>query len=126
MDYRDFGLYELTLSAVSTGDLVEGYFDYLRFNRSISGEAFFRQQADMGAALAARYRSVVQQQGLEVSLALPLAEPPFLRHAALAASARSCRARAEPSAVPAASNLGSCSPRITAWMCRISGVKDCR
>jgi len=71
MDYRDFSLYELTLSAVSTGDLVEGYFDYLRFNRSISGEAFFRQQADMGAALAARYRSVVQQQGLEVSLALP-------------------------------------------------------
>ncbi len=71
MDHRDFGLYELTLSAVSTGDLVEGYFDYLRFNRSISGEAFFRQQADMGAALAARYRSVAQQQGLEVSLALP-------------------------------------------------------
>jgi hypothetical protein len=71
MDYRDFSLYELTLSAVSTGDLVEGYFDYLRFNRSISGEAFFTQQADMGAALAARYRSVVQQQGLEVSLSLP-------------------------------------------------------
>jgi len=71
MDHRDFGLYELTLSAVSTGDLVEGYFDYLRFNRSISGEAFFKQQADMGTALAARYRSVVQQQGLEVSLSLP-------------------------------------------------------
>jgi hypothetical protein len=71
MDHRDFGLYELTLSAVSTGDLVEGYFDYLRFNRSISGEAFLRQQADMGAVLAARYRSVVQQQGLEVSLSLP-------------------------------------------------------
>jgi len=71
MDHRDFGLYELTLSAVSTGDLVEGYFDYLRFNRSISGEAFFKQQADMGAALATRYRSVVQQQGLEVSLSLP-------------------------------------------------------
>jgi hypothetical protein len=71
MDYRDFGLYELTLSAVSTGDLVEGYFDYLRFNRSISGEAFLRQQADMGAVLAARYRSVVQRQGLEVSLSLP-------------------------------------------------------
>jgi hypothetical protein len=71
MDYRDFGLYELTLSAVSTGDLVEGYFDYLRFNRSISGEAFLKQQAGMGVALAARYRSVIQQQGLEVSLALP-------------------------------------------------------
>jgi hypothetical protein len=71
MDHRDFSLYELTLSAVSTGDLVEGYFDYLRFNRSISGEAFFSQQADMGAALATRYRSVTQQQGLEVSLSLP-------------------------------------------------------
>jgi hypothetical protein len=71
MDHRDFSLYELTLSAVSTGDLVGGYFDYLRFNRSISGEAFFTQQADMGAALAARYRSVAQRQGLEVSLALP-------------------------------------------------------
>lgn len=71
MDHRDFSLYELTLSAVSTGDRVEGYFDYLRFNRSISGEAFFTQQADMGAALATRYGSVAQQQGLEVSLALP-------------------------------------------------------
>jgi hypothetical protein len=71
MDHRDFGLYELTLSAVSNGDLVEGYFDYLRFNRSISGEAFFRQQADMGAALSARYHLVTQQQGLEVSLSLP-------------------------------------------------------
>jgi hypothetical protein len=71
MDYRDFGLYELTLAAVSTGDLVEGYFDYLRFDRTISGEAFFKQQADMSTALAARYHSVVQQQGLEVSLSLP-------------------------------------------------------
>ena len=71
LDHRDFGLYELTLSAVSTGDLVEGYFDYLRFHRSISGAACLRQQVDMGAVLAARYRSVVQHQGLEVSLSLP-------------------------------------------------------
>jgi hypothetical protein len=71
MDHRDFGLFELTLSAVSTGDLVEGYFDYLRFDRAISGEAFFKQQADMGAALASRYGSVTQQQGLELSLSLP-------------------------------------------------------
>jgi hypothetical protein len=71
VDHRDFGLYELTLSAASTGDLVEGYFDYLRFDRSISGEAFFQQQASMGAALAPRYRSVIQRQGLEVSLDLP-------------------------------------------------------
>jgi hypothetical protein len=71
LDYRDFALWELTLSAASTGDLVEGYFDYLRFDRAISGEAFLRQQADMGALLAPRYRSVVQQQGLEVSRDLP-------------------------------------------------------
>jgi hypothetical protein len=71
MDHRDFGLYELTLSAVSTGDLVEGYFDYLRFDRTISGEAFLSQQADMGAVLASRYGSVTQRQGLEVSLSLP-------------------------------------------------------
>jgi hypothetical protein len=71
MDYRDFGLYELTLAAVSTGDLVEGYFDYLRFDRSVSGEAFLRQQADMSTRLARRYRSVTQRQGLEVSLSQP-------------------------------------------------------
>ena len=71
MDYRDFGLYQLILAAVSTGDLVEGHFDYLRFHRSISGEAFFTQQASMGAQLANRYRSVAQKQGLEVSLTLP-------------------------------------------------------
>jgi hypothetical protein len=71
LDYRDFGLYELTLAAVSTGDLVQGYFDYLRFSRSVSGEAFFSQQADMAASLARKYPSVVQQQGLEVSLSVP-------------------------------------------------------
>jgi len=71
LDYRDFALWELTLSAASTGELVEGYFDYLRFDRQISGDAFLRQQADMGAALAPRYPSVVQQQGLEVSRDLP-------------------------------------------------------
>jgi len=71
VDNRDFGLYQLILAAVSTGDLVEGYFDYLRFNRSISGEAFFNQQADMAAKLTPKYPSVVQQHGLEVSLRLP-------------------------------------------------------
>lgn len=71
VDYRDFALWELTFSAASTGDLVEGYFDYLRFNRSISGQAFFNQQTSMGSALASKYPSVTQQQGLEVSLDLP-------------------------------------------------------
>ncbi len=67
LDYRDFSLYELTLSAVSTGDLVDGYFDYLRFTRDTGGEAFFQQQAEMASALAPSYSSVAQHQGLEVS-----------------------------------------------------------
>lgn len=71
LDYRDFGLFELTLSAASNGDMVGGYFDYLRFNRQISGEAFLQQQGEMEAVLAPKYRSVVQQQGLEVSWLLP-------------------------------------------------------
>jgi hypothetical protein len=71
LDYRDFGLYELTLSAASTGELVEGYFDYLRFDRTVSGEAAFRQQQSMGSALTGRYPSVAQQQGLEVSFQYP-------------------------------------------------------
>jgi len=71
LDYRDFGLYELTLSAVSYGDLVGGYFDYLRFDRRISGEAFLQQQISMEEFLAPKYPSVVQQQGLEVSWFLP-------------------------------------------------------
>jgi len=71
LDYRDFALWGLTLSAASDGDKVSGYFDYLRFNRRISGEAFLRQQADMGAAAARRYPAVVQRQGLEVSWGLP-------------------------------------------------------
>lgn len=71
LDYRDFALRELTLNAVSTGDPVSGYFDYLRFDRTMSGTAFFAQQAEMMAALAARYAPVTQQQGLEVSWLLP-------------------------------------------------------
>jgi hypothetical protein len=71
LDYRDFALFGLTLSAASNGDLVGGYFDYLRFNRQISGEAFLRQQIDMEGLLAPKYPSVVQRQGLEVSWLLP-------------------------------------------------------
>ncbi|HEY3733779.1 MAG TPA: hypothetical protein VGL63_07665 [Streptosporangiaceae bacterium] len=71
LDYRDFGLFGLTLSAASTGDLVDGHFDYLRFDRTISGEAFLDQQEDMGGRLAPMYPNVVQQQGLEVSWLLP-------------------------------------------------------
>jgi hypothetical protein len=71
LDYRDFALWGLTLSAVSTGDLVSGYFDYLRFDRQMSGEAFLLQQMDMETVLASRYPAVTQRQGLEVSLLLP-------------------------------------------------------
>jgi hypothetical protein len=71
LDYRDFALWELTLSAVSTGQQVEGYFDYLRFDRTMSGEAFLSQQQAMEAVLASKYPAVTQQQGLEVSWLLP-------------------------------------------------------
>jgi hypothetical protein len=71
LDYRDFGLYQLTFSAVSTGDTVSGYFDYLRMDRTVSGQAFFSQQAGMMPVLAGKYPSVTQQQGAEVSLTLP-------------------------------------------------------
>jgi len=67
LDYRDFAMWQLNLSAVSTGDEVEGYFDYLRFDRTISGQAQFSEQAAMEAVLAAKYPKVTQQQGLEVS-----------------------------------------------------------
>jgi hypothetical protein len=71
LDYRDFAMWELNLSAVSTGDKVQGYFDYLRFDRTVSGQAQFSEQAAMEAVLASKYPRVTQQQGLEVSLFLP-------------------------------------------------------
>jgi hypothetical protein len=71
LDYRDFGLFELTFSAVSTGDLVSGYFDYLRMDRTVSGQASLSQQGDMMSVLTAKYPGVAQQQGTEVSLHLP-------------------------------------------------------
>jgi hypothetical protein len=71
LDYRDFSLYGLTLSAVSTGDDVSGYFDYLNFKRTNSGGEFFAQQADMMTGLGKRYPAVSQQQGLEVSWRSP-------------------------------------------------------
>jgi TAT (twin-arginine translocation) pathway signal sequence len=70
LDYRDFALWGLTLSAVSTGDDVSGYFDYLNFHR-IDGGELFSDQTDMMTLLAARYPEVTQQQGLEVSFRLP-------------------------------------------------------
>jgi hypothetical protein len=71
LDYRDFAMWELNLSAVSTGDTVVGYFDYLRFDRTISGQAQFSEQTAMAQALAAKYPGVTQQHGLEVSRNLP-------------------------------------------------------
>jgi hypothetical protein len=71
LDSRDFALWELTLSAASQGAQVGGYFDYLRFDRTLSGGAFLHQQMEMGAALAPKYSGVTQQQGLEVSRQLP-------------------------------------------------------
>jgi hypothetical protein len=71
VDHRDFALYGLTLSAVSTGEEVAGYFGNLRFDRAKSGEALLRQQIDMSANLAPKYPKVHQRQGLEVSWKLP-------------------------------------------------------
>jgi hypothetical protein len=71
LDYRDFALWKLTLSAASTGDQAGGYFDYLRFSRKVSGEAFLKQQMIMEPVLAPRYPAVAQRQGLEVSWLLP-------------------------------------------------------
>jgi len=71
LDYRDFALYGLTLSAASNGDLVAGYFDYLRFSRRTSGEALLLQQQQMASALAPKYPKVAQRQGLEISWLLP-------------------------------------------------------
>jgi hypothetical protein len=71
LDYRDFALFGLTLSAISKGEQVGGYLDYLRFNRSISGEAQLKEQIDMKSVLAPKYPGVVQRQGLEVSWLQP-------------------------------------------------------
>jgi hypothetical protein len=71
LDYRDFALWGLTLSAASEGDTVGGYFDYLRFNRRVSGEASLEQQINMEEVLAPKFPGVVQRQGLEVSGQLP-------------------------------------------------------
>jgi hypothetical protein len=71
LDYRDFALFGLTLNAASEGESVGGYFDYLRFDRRMGGEAALRQQIEMEAVLAPRYPSVVQRQGLEISGGLP-------------------------------------------------------
>jgi hypothetical protein len=71
LDHRDFALWKLNLSAVSTGDLVKGYVDYLRFNRTISGQSQFSEQTAMEAPLASKYPKVKQLQGLEVSRFYP-------------------------------------------------------
>lgn len=67
-DYRDFALHDLSVYAVSTsGTKVSGYLDYLRFNRSISGQVFYQQQTDMMSAFQSAFPGVTQQQGLEIS-----------------------------------------------------------
>lgn len=71
LDYRDFASWGLTLSAASTGDSADGYFDYLRFKRTYSGEMLLSQQKDMVLAYARKYPSIAQRQGLEVSGWLP-------------------------------------------------------
>ena len=67
LDHRDFALFWLQLNAVSTGDAVSGYFDYLRLERTRTGGEIFAQQKSIGADLASAYPSVAQQWGLEIS-----------------------------------------------------------
>jgi hypothetical protein len=67
LDYRDFGFSYLAMDAVSTGDLVSGYFDYLRFDRTMTGGEIYQQQQSIGAGLAGKYPSVTQRWGLELS-----------------------------------------------------------
>ena len=71
LDPRDFALWKLQLNAVSTGGAVSGYFDYLRFTRTLTGGELFTQQQSMMQDLAGTYPGVTQQQGLEVSPFLP-------------------------------------------------------
>jgi hypothetical protein len=70
MDARDFGLFGINLTAVSTGAVASGNFDYLRFSRS-SGEVQLTAQQDMQLSYGLLYPDVTQLQGLEISLALP-------------------------------------------------------
>lgn len=71
LDSRDFALAGLTLSAASTGDLAGGYFDYMRFDRTMSGEMALQAQQDMMTSIGAGFPGVTQQQGLELSLESP-------------------------------------------------------
>ena len=71
VDPRDFAMWNIQFNAVSTGDAVSGYFDYLRFNRTLTGGELLAQQQSMMSALATSYPAVTQQQGLEVSWYLP-------------------------------------------------------
>jgi hypothetical protein len=71
MDAHDFALWKLTLSAVSTGDTVVGYFDYLQFHRRETGSMALKLQAEMSRKLAVKYPAVTQHQGVEVSQYMP-------------------------------------------------------
>lgn len=68
VDSRDFGLYGLTLAAVSQrGALAAGAFDYLRFSRNVAGQVPLQVQRSLVAAYAPAFPTVAQRQGLEVS-----------------------------------------------------------
>ena len=67
-DWRDFALWQFWLYAVSVSKTpVTGYVDYLTFDRTISGQGFFSQQAEMMATLGSAFPGVTQQQGTEIS-----------------------------------------------------------
>ena len=125
LDVRDFQLSGITVNAVSTGDTVTGYVDYLRFDRQMSGAAQLSMQEQMELLLAPRYPTVQQRQGLEVSWLLPhlnwfggavvlpdgLATVTSKNYASwLNSSAVPCTGAVRPSRLPAAASAaGSCS-----------------
>ncbi|PZS35007.1 MAG: hypothetical protein DLM59_03680 [Pseudonocardiales bacterium] len=68
MAEKDFASFGLTLSAVSTGGVASGLFDYLRFSRTHNtGNVPLRTQADLMDGYRAAYRAVTAYQGLEIS-----------------------------------------------------------
>lgn len=71
VDPRDFAMWNIQFNAVSTGDAVSGYFDYLRINRTLTAGELLSQQESMMSTLATSYPTVTQRQGLEVSWFLP-------------------------------------------------------
>jgi len=72
MSTRDFATDGITLSAVSTGDLASGNFDFLQFVRNYTtGQVPVQTHADVIASYSAAFGAVSRYQALEISRFLP-------------------------------------------------------